>query len=470
MTRNKRNLETSEEVFSSKYAEIRSEFIHHLAKGIISKYVQTDLHRIVVPRQQQTDYLDVNGNGFPAESVVRLMLRNIRELVAPGHSYQRAYGQSPGDPQKVLQMTTQTFDALYAINHISIVQSRDFSRQRISRTDVRESALANTVSLLAKIPNFIDWHKWNVFAHLRDPAIWSNAIREGLSIEPEKFRELKFSEVINTALIENDTEIYLDFLRAEGLDKVYPALLEIVDANYDGPRALLNHYVAHQLAKPSQGARKRYGATPLYYIPELIHKITREIGLDAHPEADIGYGIFMDHLLQVVVGQTGKVGCGCSFYGGGVVLGGISDKAVNRHPILDDFVSIGTDTTFFGPIYVGPNSSFGVSTHLIGVLEFRGDNSIGNWVSIGSYYQQSRGTPKDYERPGKIVFEKGVNIEDHSTVINTDPEELYIPPDFLIGANSIVIGEKGKPKHIESHLANNTIRDLERSSGNQSEQ
>jgi serine acetyltransferase len=452
----------AEEVFSSKYIRLRNELISDLANRIASKYGQQDLHRIVVPEQQERDFLAADGNGFPAESAVKLMLGNIRELVAPGHGYQRVHGQNPDDPQKVLQLTAQTFDALYAINHTSIFESKSLLGQRIPEAGLEELALGNTVSLLARIPEFTNWHRWNVFAQLRDPAIWSSAIRENLSIEPEKFKELKFSGIVDTAIKENNREIYLDFLKKNGLNKAYPALLEAIDANYDGPRALLNHYVAHQLAKPSQKSYKNYNTIPLYYVPEQIHKITRGIGLDFHPEAHVGYGIFMDHLLQVVMGQTGKLGRGCAFYGGGIVFGGISDKAVNRHPVLDDFVSIGTDTTFFGPIYVGSNSSFGVSTHLIGVLEFQGNNSIGNWVSIGSYYQQSSGAPKDYERPGKIIFEQGVRIGDHSIVINTDSEELYIPSAFLIGANSIVIGKKGKPKHIESHLADNLTTDAMR--------
>lgn len=197
----------------------------------------------------------------------------------------------------------------------------------------------------------------------------------------------------------------------------------------------------------------------MYYLPEAVHRATRELGFDAHPEAKLGYAIFLDHLRgTVVLGQTGVGGNGLHFYGGGIVLGGLSDRAVPRHPRLGNYVKIGTGTKFFGPMIIGDYTQVGVDSQLIGRIEFEGNNTVGNWVRIGSYSSGGNGYN---HRPGKITFAEGVRVGDHTLIINTDPDELSIPKDFPIPADSFVFGVNGKPTHKESHRGDTNRRSLE---------
>src|SRR5581483_3675437 len=129
--------------------------------------------------------------------------------------------------------------------------------------------------------------------------------------------------------------------------------LEILLA-WPGVHALLAHRVAHAL----HDAR-----VPI--LPRLIAAISRAItGIEIHPAAEIGPGLFIDHGMGVVIGETAKLGEDVTIYQG-VTLGGTGFATGKRHPTVEDRVTIGSGAKLLGPIVVGHGAKIGANTVVI---------------------------------------------------------------------------------------------------------
>ncbi|HTX31699.1 MAG TPA: serine O-acetyltransferase [Solirubrobacteraceae bacterium] len=129
--------------------------------------------------------------------------------------------------------------------------------------------------------------------------------------------------------------------------------LEIL-ATWPGVHALLAHRLAHALAR---------AGVPL--LPRLIAGIARSItGIEIHPAARIGCGLFIDHGMGVVIGETAEVGEDVTLYQG-VTLGGTGFATGKRHPTVQDNVTIGSGARLLGPITVGHGSKIGANTVVI---------------------------------------------------------------------------------------------------------
>ena len=81
-------------------------------------------------------------------------------------------------------------------------------------------------------------------------------------------------------------------------------------------------------------------------------------GVEIHPGAHIGRGVFIDHGMGIVIGETARVGDGCILFKG-VVLGGTSNARGVRHPQLGDRVVVGTNACVLGNIRVGSGARIG---------------------------------------------------------------------------------------------------------------
>lgn len=85
-------------------------------------------------------------------------------------------------------------------------------------------------------------------------------------------------------------------------------------------------------------------------------------GIEVHPGATIGRGLFIDHGSGVVIGETASLGNDCTIYHG-VTLGGTGkDKGRKRHPTLGDNVLVGAGAKILGPIKVGNNVLVGANS------------------------------------------------------------------------------------------------------------
>ncbi|NLK39926.1 MAG: serine O-acetyltransferase [Clostridiales bacterium] len=130
---------------------------------------------------------------------------------------------------------------------------------------------------------------------------------------------------------------------------------------YSGVHALLAHRVAHKLHK------KGYKLTART-ISQAARFLT---GIEIHPGAKIGKGLFIDHGSGVVIGETAEIGNNCTIYQG-VTLGGTGKETGKRHPTLGDNVLVGAGAKVLGPFNVGNNVKIAANAV---VLEEIPDNS-----------------------------------------------------------------------------------------------
>ncbi len=92
------------------------------------------------------------------------------------------------------------------------------------------------------------------------------------------------------------------------------------------------------------------------FIARLISQYSKFLtGIEIHPGATIGKGLFIDHGTGVVIGETAVIGDNCTLYQG-VTLGGTGKDKGKRHPTLGDNVMVGCGAKVLGPFVVGSNS------------------------------------------------------------------------------------------------------------------
>ncbi|MCX7715547.1 MAG: serine O-acetyltransferase [Clostridia bacterium] len=114
---------------------------------------------------------------------------------------------------------------------------------------------------------------------------------------------------------------------------------------YPGIHAVIWHRVAHFFYK-----------CKLKFIARLISQVVRFFtGIEIHPGAQIGRGLFIDHGMGVVIGETAVIGDDCTIYQG-VTLGGTGKDRGKRHPTLGNNVMVGSGAKVLGPFKVGDNS------------------------------------------------------------------------------------------------------------------
>ncbi|HIS77087.1 MAG TPA: serine O-acetyltransferase [Candidatus Merdivicinus excrementipullorum] len=114
---------------------------------------------------------------------------------------------------------------------------------------------------------------------------------------------------------------------------------------YSGLHAVMLHRPAYFLY------RHRF-----YFLARLISQTARFLtGIEIHPGAKIGTGVFLDHGSGIVIGETAEVGDGCTLYQG-VTLGGTGKDHGKRHPTLGQNVLVGSGAKILGPFTVGDNA------------------------------------------------------------------------------------------------------------------
>ena len=146
-------------------------------------------------------------------------------------------------------------------------------------------------------------------------------------------------------LIEDIRAIYRNDPAAVGIECIlYPCLHSL----------LAHRLIAHPLYKLG-----------LPFIPRLVSQVARFLtGIEIHPGAKIGPGLFIDHGMGVVIGGTAEIGKNCVLFHG-VTLGGTGKHTGKRHPTVGDNVFIGTHATILGPVRIGNNVKIGAETVII---------------------------------------------------------------------------------------------------------
>lgn len=169
--------------------------------------------------------------------------------------------------------------------------------------------------------------------------------------------------------------------------------LEVVFC-YPGLQALLVHRVAHWL-----------WVIGIPLIPRLMSHLARFLtGIEIHPGAAIGRGVFIDHGMGVVVGETAIVGDYCLIYQG-VTLGGTGKETGKRHPTLGENVVVGAGAKVLGNIL------------------------IGNDVRIGAGSVVLRDVPSDCTVvgvPGRVVYRSGERVDplEHGSLPDSEAQVI----------------------------------------------
>jgi serine O-acetyltransferase len=130
-------------------------------------------------------------------------------------------------------------------------------------------------------------------------------------------------------------------------------VLEVVLC-YPGFHALFFHRLAHRFWRSGWLTLGRF-------VSHLGRFLT---GIEIHPGARIGPGLFIDHGMGVVIGETAEVGVNCTLYQG-VTLGGTSLKKEKRHPTLGNHIVVGAGAKILGAIHIGDHSRVGAGSVVV---------------------------------------------------------------------------------------------------------
>lgn len=216
------------------------------------------------------------------------------------------------------------------------------------------------------------------------------------------------------AQLKRDVRVVMD------RDPAAKSFLEVVCC-YPGLHAIWLHRIAHVLYK------RRY-----VLLPRLINTFSRFLtGIDIHPGATLGQGLFIDHGMGVVIGETAIVGDNVTLYQG-VTLGGTGKERGKRHPTVGDNVVVASGAKVLGSFKVGSNSKIGAGSV---VLKEVPPNS----VVVGI--------------PGRIVTRNGQRVGSSLDPIDLNHDRLPDP----IGETQYVLQEhivrlEQRLAELEKHL------------------
>ncbi|HIU63789.1 MAG TPA: serine O-acetyltransferase [Candidatus Avacidaminococcus intestinavium] len=147
---------------------------------------------------------------------------------------------------------------------------------------------------------------------------------------------------------------------------------------YPGLHAIWLHRLAHKLYKKGW-----------IILPRLLNTFSRFLtGIDIHPGAKLGKGLFIDHGMGVVIGETAEIGINVTLYQG-VTLGGTGKERGKRHPTIGDNVVVASGAKVLGSFSVGANSKIGSGSVVLHAVP-------PNSVVVGI--------------PGRVVTRNGVKV------------------------------------------------------------
>ncbi|MDR3644247.1 MAG: serine O-acetyltransferase [Clostridia bacterium] len=132
---------------------------------------------------------------------------------------------------------------------------------------------------------------------------------------------------------------------------------------YSGLHAVTAYHFSHWLYR-----HKRF--TFARFVSQTSKFFT---GIEIHPAAKIGKGLFIDHGSGVVIGETAEIGDNCTLYQG-VTLGGTGKDKGKRHPTLGNNVMVGSGAKILGTFKVGDNAK--VAANAVVLSEVPPDSTV----------------------------------------------------------------------------------------------
>ena len=120
---------------------------------------------------------------------------------------------------------------------------------------------------------------------------------------------------------------------------------------YPSFQVMIRYRIAHKLY-----LKKHY-----FFARWISQRAARKTGIEIHPGATIGKGLFIDHGSGVIIGETAIIGDNVTLYQG-VTLGGTGKETGKRHPTLEDNVMVSAGAKIIGSFTVGENSKIGAGS------------------------------------------------------------------------------------------------------------
>ena len=131
-----------------------------------------------------------------------------------------------------------------------------------------------------------------------------------------------------------------------------PAIHSVMEVFlYPSFKAIIAYRIAHKLY-----VKKHY-----FLARWVSQKAVRKTGIEIHPGAKIGKGLFIDHGSGVIIGETAELGDNVTLYQG-VTLGGTGKEQGKRHPTLKDNVMVSAGAKVLGSFTIGENSKIGAGS------------------------------------------------------------------------------------------------------------
>jgi serine O-acetyltransferase len=177
----------------------------------------------------------------------------------------------------------------------------------------------------------------------------------GQALDSEKFYA-QLGDVIakDVTIIE---AVRNDLVTIQAVDPATTSLLHPL-LNFKGYLAVQAHRIAHALWSSNRRALA-------YHIQSRVSEV---FGVDIHPAARVGSGVFIDHATGVVIGETAVVGDDVTILHG-VTLGGTGKESGDRHPKIGRGVFIGANAQLLGNIVIGDGSRIGASSVVLKSVE-----------------------------------------------------------------------------------------------------
>lgn len=168
---------------------------------------------------------------------------------------------------------------------------------------------------------------------------------------------------------------------------------------YPSFKAIIRYRLAHRLYR-----KKRY-----FLARWLSQKTARKTGIEIHPGATIGKGLFIDHGIGVVIGETTIIGDNVTLYQG-VTLGGTGKEKGKRHPTIGNNVMISAGAKVLGSFTIGENSKIGAGSVVLSEVP-------PNSTVVGV--------------PGRIVKRDNIKIP------REDMDQIHLPDPYLNDVTSL---------------------------------
>lgn len=186
---------------------------------------------------------------------------------------------------------------------------------------------------------------------------------------------------------------------------------------YSSFKAILSYRIAHKLF-----LKKHY-----FWARWISQRAARKTGIEIHPGATIGKGLFIDHGSGVIIGETTIIGDNVTLYQG-VTLGGTGKEKGKRHPTLENNVMVSAGAKIIGSFTIGENSKIGAGSVVL-------EEVPPNCTVVGV--------------PGRIVR------MDNRKVPRSDMDQIHLPDPVLNDLRELHrdnLKLKKKLKELESQL------------------